>query len=605
VSKAETRIRRVVRGQVLLVRLLWACSPVLTVVGALAAAAQAASAAGVMVGSGRLVAGLVHHRLETDWLVLTLTCLVLQPICAAVCDVVGVIEQGRATPLLLERVSALASRPHGIEHLEDPDIRQAVDGVIEEVNQQYFQGVSSAWDVVYYRLWGLAALVVLAAWSWWVALVVLVTTLALNATWSAYSQQIFEDIFRDRRRRRARWYRSLLVRQDSAKEVRLFGLTSFGLQRFTDSWRRAISDLWQGRRAKQRPIVVANLAILAAYAVALAALAHGAWTGAIGTATLLASAQALTQVEGLGMLGDMQTLVIRQQTLLLDLDDLSARLPQPPPPGEPVRRRDAASSVAFRDVRFTYPGRAAPTFEGLTLEIEPGSSVAVVGANGAGKSTLIKLLCGLHRPDAGGVLVDGGDPGLDDDLRRRVAVIFQDFVRYHLTLRENVGMAMLGDHREADVATVVPRALHDATGDQVLARVGGWDRVLSSEYAGGTDLSGGQWQRVALARALAAIDAGAGVLVLDEPTAALDVRAEAELFDNFLSVTRGLTTILVSHRLSSVRHADRIVVLQGGRIVEDGTHEELLETGGGYARMFRLQAERFALAGGLTGGGGS
>jgi ATP-binding cassette subfamily B protein len=599
-ANRTARVRRVLHGQVLLGRLLWACSPTLTVVGAVAAVAQAVAAAGVMVGSGRLVAGLVNHHLETRWLLLTLACLVLQPICTAACKVVGVVQQGRATPLLLERVSELASRPHGIDHLEDSDIRQLIDGAIEEVNQQYFQGVSCAWDVLYLRLWGTAALVVLASWSWWVALVVLVATLALNLTWSAYSQQIFEDMFRDRRRRRARWYRSLLIEQDNAKEVRLFGLTTFGLERFSDSWRQAITDLWRGRRAKQRPIIVANLAILTAYVVALVALAHGAWTGAVGTAALLASAQALTQVEGLGMLGDMQTMVIRQQTLLLDLEELARRLPAPPQIPAATRTTGTASAVAFRDVRFTYPGRTAPTFDGLTLEIEPGTSIAVVGVNGAGKSTLIKLLCGLHRPDSGRVLVDGGDPGSDDHLRRRVAVIFQDFVRYHLTLRENVGMAMLADHREDDVATVVPRALHDATGDPVLARVGGWDRVLSAEYAGGTDLSGGQWQRVALARALAAVDAGAGVLVLDEPTAALDVRAEAELFDNFLSVTRGLTTILVSHRLSSVRHADRIVVLDGGRIVEDGTHRELLAAGNGYARMFTLQAERFALAGGVS-----
>jgi ATP-binding cassette subfamily B protein len=597
-ASTESRVRRVLRGQVLLARLLWECSPGLTVLGAISAVTQAVAAAGVMIGSGQLVGALADGRLDTRWLVLTLGCLVAQPVLTAVVDIVGNIEQGRATPLLLERVSALCSRPHGIEHLEDAEIRQSIDGAVEEINQQYFLGVQSTWQVVGYRLWGVAALVVLALWSWWVALVVLATTLAVNVTWSAYSQQIFEQIFRDRRRRRARWYRNLLIDQDNAKEVRLFGLTAFGIERFAATWSSAIADLWQGRRAKQRPIVLANLAILAAYVVALAALGHGAWTGAVSTATLLASAQALTQIEGLGMLGDMQTMVIRQQTLLLDLEDLSDRLPAPDTDRTPTRPTGSASSVAFRDVRFTYPGRPAPTFDGLSLEIDPGTSVAVVGANGAGKSTLIKLLCGLHRPDSGLVRVDGGDPGDDDHLRRRVAVIFQEFVRYHLTLRENVGMAMLSDHREDDVTAVVPRALHDATGDAVLGRVGGWDRVLSGEYAGGTDLSGGQWQRVALARALAAIDAGAGVLVLDEPTAALDVRAEAELFDNFLTVTRGLTTILVSHRLSSVRHADRIVVLDGGRIVEDGTHDELVAARQGYARMFALQAERFALAGG-------
>jgi ATP-binding cassette subfamily B protein len=599
-ANTAARVRRVVRGQVLLARLLWECSPVLTVAGLIAAVAQALAAAGVMVGSGRLVGGLVHHRLDTGWLVFTLVCLALQPLFTTVTDVVSVVEQGRATPLLLARVSALASRPHGIEHLEDPDVRQAIDGAVEEINQQYFLGVQGTWQVLWYRLWGLAALVVLATWSWWVAALVLVTTALMNLTWSSYSQQIFEDIFRDRRRRRARWYHRLLVDQDSAKEVRLFGLTPFGLERFSETWQQAMVDLWRGRRRKQGPIVAANLALLTAYAVALATLAHGAWTGAIGAATLLASAQALTQVEGLGMLGDMQTMSLRQQALLLDLDDLSARLPEPSQATSQTRPTGTASAVAFRDVRFSYPGRPAPTFDGLTLEIEPGSSVAVVGANGAGKSTLIKLLCGLHRPDSGSVLVDGGDPGSDDHLRRRVAVIFQEFVRYHLTLRENVGMAMLGDHRADDVARVVPRALHDATGDPVLARVGGWDRVLSGEYDGGTDLSGGQWQRVALARALTAIDAGAGVLVLDEPTAALDVRAEAELFDNFLTVTRGLTTILVSHRLSSVRHADRIVVLDAGHIVEDGTHDELVAEGGGYAAMFALQAERFAMAGGAV-----
>ena len=596
-----TRVRRVLRGQTLLARLLWECSPTLTMLAAVAAVAQAVAAAGVMVGSGRLVAGLADGRLDTTWLAVTLVSLGAQPVLTAVVDIVGNVQQGRATPLLLERVSALCSRPHGIEHLEDADIRQSIDGAVEEINQQYFLGVQSTWQVISYRLWGVAALIVLATWSWWVAALVLVTTVAVNVTWSAYSQQIFEQIFRDHRRRRARWYRNLLVDQHSAKEVRLFGLTDFALARFSTTWHAALTELWAGRNAKRRPIYVAAALLLAAYVVALAVLAHGAWVGGVGTATLLASAQALTQLESLGMLGDMQTMVNRQQALLLDLDDLSRRLPDGGGGYATIGRTGGASAVRFEDVTFTYPGRDEPTFAGLDLDITAGSSVAVVGANGAGKSTLIKLLCGLHRPDHGRVLVDGGDPGADDRLRRRVAVIFQEFVRYHLSLRDNVAMAMLGDHRDEDVDAVVPRALHDATGDPVLARVGSWDRVLSGEYAGGTDLSGGQWQRVALARALASVDTGASVLVLDEPTAALDVRAEAELFDNFLEVTRGLTTILVSHRLSSVRHADRIVVLDHGRIIEDGSHEELVAHGGSYAQMFALQAERFALAGGGLG----
>jgi ATP-binding cassette subfamily B protein len=594
------RQRRRARGPRLLAGLVWRCSPTLTVLGLLASVLQAVAAAGVMIGSGHLVQAVVAGHLDVRWLTVTLVSLGLQPVCSAAVDVVGVVEQGRATPLLLRQVAALASRPHGIEHLEDPDVRQSIDACVEEINQQYFLGVQSTWQVLGQRLWGLAALGVLATWSWWVALVVLAATIALNLTWSAYSQQIFEDIFRDRRRRRARWYRNLLVDQHSAKEVRLFGLTEFGLERFSATWQAALTELWAGRNAKRRHIYVANAAMLVAYVVAVAGLAHGAWVGTVGTATLLASAQALTQVEGLGMLGDMQTMVNRQQALLLDLDDLSRRLPDGGAGYATIGHTGRASAVRFDDVTFTYPGRDEPTFAGLTLAIDPGTSVAVVGANGAGKSTLIKLLCGLHRPDRGRVTVDGGDPGADDRLRRRVAVIFQEFVRYHLSLRDNVAMAMLGDHRDEDVDAVVPRALHDATGDPVLARVGGWDRVLSGEYAGGTDLSGGQWQRVALARALASVDTGAGVLVLDEPTAALDVRAEAELFDNFLEVTRGLTTILVSHRLSSVRHADRIVVLDHGRIVEDGSHEELVAHGGSYARMFALQAERFALAGGGT-----
>src|SRR3954469_12729090 len=273
------RVRRILHGQALLGRLLWECSPALTVTGAVAAVARAVAAAGLMLASGRLVAALADGRLHHRWLVLTLGAVVAQTLLAAVVDVVGVVEQARATPKLLERVSALASRPHGIEHLEDADVRQAIDGTVEEINQQYFLGVQSTWQVVGYRLWGLAALAVLASWSWWVAAVVLTATLAGTLTWSSYSHQIFEHIFRDRRRRRARWYRNLLVDQASAKEVRLFGLTDFGLERFSATWHAALTELWAGRNAKRRPIYAAAVGMLAAYAVAIGVLAHGAWVG--------------------------------------------------------------------------------------------------------------------------------------------------------------------------------------------------------------------------------------------------------------------------------------------------------------------------------------
>jgi ATP-binding cassette, subfamily B, bacterial len=251
-------------------------------------------------------------------------------------------------------------------------------------------------------------------------------------------------------------------------------------------------------------------------------------------------------------------------------------------------------AVRLRDVRFTYRGRGTPTLDGVSLEVPAGESLAIVGENGAGKSTLIKLLCGLYEPDAGSVTLDGD--AAPRDARGRIAAIFQDFIRYPLPLRENVGfgrLTLIGD--EAALAA----ALRDAGGGGLPGRLpAGWDTVLSREFEGGAELSGGQWQRVALARALTAVRGGAGLLILDEPTAALDVRAETELFDRFLSLTRGVTTILVSHRLSSVRRADRIVVLHGGRVVEDGTHDALMRAGGLYARMYSLQAERFTAAAG-------
>jgi ABC-type multidrug transport system fused ATPase/permease subunit len=243
--------------------------------------------------------------------------------------------------------------------------------------------------------------------------------------------------------------------------------------------------------------------------------------------------------------------------------------------------------IRFRAVTFAYPG-GRPVLDGFDLTIPAGSSLAIVGQNGAGKTTLAKLLCRLYDPQAGAIEIDGVDlrelPL--ESWRRRLAAVFQDFTRFERSLRSNVAPAGAPDE--------VVRSALAAAGAAGLADL---DTVLARGYEGGTDLSGGQWQRVALARALCAVELGAGLVLLDEPTAQLDVRGEAEIFNRILTATRHSTTILISHRFSTVRHADRISVLEGGRVIELGTHDELMAANGRYRTMFDLQARRFAEVG--------
>jgi len=225
--------------------------------------------------------------------------------------------------------------------------------------------------------------------------------------------------------------------------------------------------------------------------------------------------------------------------------------------------------------------------DGFDLTIPAGTSLAIVGQNGAGKTTLAKLLCRLYDPQSGTIEVDGVDLR-DLDLaawRHRISAVFQDFIKFELSLRDNVAPGGAPD-------TTIRDALASA-GATSLADL---DTVLSRAYAGGTDLSGGQWQRVALARALCAVGIGARVVILDEPTAQLDVRGEAEIFERILAETRHCTTILISHRFSTVRLADRICVLEQGRVIELGTHDELMARRGRYRTMFDLQAQRFGEA---------
>ncbi|HSD66148.1 MAG TPA: ABC transporter ATP-binding protein, partial [Vicinamibacteria bacterium] len=372
-----------------------------------------------------------------------------------------------------------------------------------------------------------------------------------------------------------------------AKELRLFGLADWVMERFV-AQRTLLHRLqYEATRLREKPLAWSLLVVAAAHVAVFWSLASAATSGRIDLGQLVVFAQVAVGVSAVAFGGLSWALdgasapvaaVLRLEPVMGERGALTASRQTPRRAAGPARE------IRFRDVTFAYPGRDRPVLEGFDLEIPAGTSLAIVGPNGAGKTTLAKLLCRLYDPQAGGIEVDGVDlRDLDTDAwRARTTAVFQDFIRFELSLRDNVAPRGAPDD-------VVIAALADA-GASGLAAL---ETPLARGYEGGTELSGGQWQRVALARALCAVRLGAGLVLLDEPTAHLDVRGEAEIFDRILVATRKATTILISHRFSTVRHADRICVLEHGRVAELGTHDELLALGGRYRTMFDLQAQRF------------
>ncbi|NNG38351.1 ABC transporter ATP-binding protein [Flexivirga sp. ID2601S] len=610
------RLMRWTRWQLHFWRMTWHAAPWLTAVGVLLVVLRGVGVWLTIYASGRLVQQLGDRSGDVwVWLALLGMGIALEPLAAAWLEsvVAGIQERFSRQQVLLVADAALA--PHGIEHLENPE-KAARFSDIEDYLRGMFgvNAMNAVWSVIGYGSIGVAGFVAVAQWSWWAALIALVAYRATAVTWTAYLDVLLRDLVEDGSlgRRQADYLRSLPLERAGGKEIRLFGLTPWILRRYHEVWAAAFVGIWQRRSKALRPALAGSVAAMVLLAACYVWAGRDAWSGTMSAATLVVVMQGLVQLAGLGPLGDYNVQAIRARFYENEIRELRTSYGLPPtlhddPDSTAVVPATGAVAVDFTDVGFTYPSRAEPVFTGLDLHVPAGQSVAIVGVNGVGKSTLIKLLCGLYPADHGTVRVDGRDPATDEAARRKVATIFQEFVRYHLTLRENVALPLLAANAGAEPAAdaagdptpAADRALHAAAGADVLGRVGGdWDTILEPGYDGGTELSGGQWQRVAIARALLAVDAGAGVLVLDEPTAALDVRAEAEIFSRFLEVTRGVTTILVSHRLSSVRHADRIVVLGPEGVVQDGSHDELLNSGGAYAEMFRLQASRFEKASG-------
>ena len=512
---------------------------------------------------------------------------VLSPIHQAISANLG----DRAAAWLYDRLTEACVRPPGMGHLEDPkltsDLTVARDFDLGMTGPPLTISMDFIASGMVEMVGGIACAVILVRYAWWAPIL-------LAGAWAATHWLLRESaIWRDRNteevrsaQRDADYAYRLAVDPPASKELRLFGLVGWIIERFVTRRTRLHELQYAATRLRERPLVWSLLLVVGANVAVFWALASGAIHARISLGEAVAYMQSAIGVSMIAFGGFSWALdgaaapvaaVLRLEPAMRPAGALRS--------GSRAVEAKCAHEIRLREVTFAYPtAGAAPVLEHFDLTIPAGSSLAIVGQNGAGKTTIAKLLCRLYDPQSGRIEIDGVDLREFDPAswRARIAAVFQDFIRLELPLRDNVAPAGAPDD--------VVRAALESAGAANLASL---DTVLARGYDGGTDLSGGQWQRIALARALLAVRLGAGVVLLDEPTAQLDVRGEAEIFDRLLAATRRSTTILISHRFSTVRHADRICVLEQGRVIELGTHDELMELRGRYRTMFDLQAERF------------
>lgn len=429
----------------------------------------------------------------------------------------------------------------------------------------------------------------LLQFSPWAVVILLVAGLPAFFSETYFSGEAFQ-LFRWRspETRRRMYMETVLAREDYAKEVQLFDLGPEFLKRYREIFEKLYGE--ERRLTIRRDLwgfgmgFVGSLAFYGAYAwIAVSALLSRITLGEM-TMYLVVFKQGQTAVATiLSSIGGMY-----EDNLYLS--NLYEYLEQPVEPhlGKAVVGPEPGAGIRFEDVWFTYPGSTMPALRGINLHVKAGQSLGLVGVNGSGKTTMIKLLTGLYTPQHGRVLLDGLDlrEWGRDALRRRIGVIFQDFARYQLELGENIGV---GEVLHLQDEERWRRAAHKGKAADFIAELpDGYKTQLGRWFGNGRELSMGQWQKVSLARAF--MREQADILVLDEPTAAIDAAAEAEIFAHFQELTRGRVAILISHRFSTVRMADMIVVLDSGSILEQGTHDELMSKGGRYASLFSLQA---------------
>jgi len=510
----------------------------------------------------------------------------------------------RTSAWLFDELTGACVAVPGIGHLEDPelaadlqvarDFDRGMTGPPLSVSMDFIAG--GLVDMVA----GLAQACVLFGFAWWAPPVLAGGWLGTH--WLLRESGVWKDRNTEEVRqaqRDADYAYRLAVDPPAAKELRIFGLPDWVLERFLHSRRRLHRLQYEATRMRERSVLASLALVLAANVLVFWALTAAALDHQLAIGALIAYASAAVGTSMIAF-GGLNWALDSAAAPVAAVARLKAAMGRGQAgtitPGTRPADGMPAHHIRFRNVTFAYPAAPGrPVLGGLDLEIPAGSSLAIVGQNGAGKTTLAKLLCRLYDPQSGAIEVDGVDlQDLDtESWRGRVTAVFQDFVRFELTLRENVVPRETEDG-DPDGAAGLDGTVEAALAEAGAGSLASLDTVLAKGYSGGTDLSGGQWQRVALARALAAVRLGAGLVLLDEPTAQLDVRGEAEIFERVLAATRSCTTILISHRFSTVRHVDRIAVVEHGAVVELGSHDELMALRGRYWTMFTLQAQRFA-----------
>jgi ATP-binding cassette subfamily B protein len=516
--------------------------------------------------------------------------------------------RGVAERLLGERVT-LSVQIEVMEHagrLELPFFENSASyDLLRQAQQEAASRPMSTISLVFAQVQGIVTLVSLSALLFGLSPVLVLAALLgpipLFVSDTRFGSRMFQfALWASPTRRRMQYLSGLVTTDTAAKEVKLFGLD----RHFVTTYRIAGEELYR----RLRKLVTARSAHLAAWALvgtALSSLAllyavREALAGRMTVGDLVLCSTALLGVHAAvqGLLLGLSAMYQDSRYLALLRDFLA--VPTEADRGGRDLEAGQPGHVVFERVSFTYPGAAEPALRDVSLDIAPGRMLAVVGRNGAGKSTLIKLLAGLYRPSSGRILIDGQDIRelRPDSLQAAIGAMFQDYVRYQATVAENIGFGDVS--RLTDRAGIVSSAQKAGADGFVGGLPHGYDTQLGRWFDDGVEVSGGEWQKLALSRAFLR---DSPLLVLDEPTAALDAEAEFQLFERLRRLAAGRTTVYISHRFSTVRHADRVVLLQGGRVAECGTHAELMAQNGAYALLFRLQAHAYVDAPAATSNG--